>query len=311
MPSAYLAFEVYIDNGDNSTTPVASHVVKVYNASLGVALADLATDASGHVSGGTLNVAAGTLIRFSVVLDDFNCGYAEAVTDSGHSMDVILKPSGGANIVLRPTALPTWYPEAEVDPVEVELFKQELDSDNKFVGAPESLGRFPSVGRISIRNNPVTDVLVRFYLIAYAGDDTPDVSSLADALQVTVPVKRETDAPTVTLIGAATNTLIELSVTGYTKFAAKRKLRASPNADMSGATETITDYSGHEMPSVVPLTRPAAAGVETIYVAISHSSGGAFGAESAPQGFTFTDAGGSGGSTGGGGGYWKTDPYDL
>jgi len=72
-------------------------------------------------------------------------------------MDLILKRSGGANVVLRPQARPNWYPTAEVDPVEVEIFKQELDADGKFAGAPVSLGRFPSVGSLTIDNNPDTD----------------------------------------------------------------------------------------------------------------------------------------------------------
>lgn len=226
-------------------------------------------------------------------------------------MDITLKRSGGQNVVLRPQGRPAWYPPAHGESVEVEIFVMELNADGSHAGAWASLGRYPSTGRALLQNTPVTDKNLLFAFVSYTADGVPDVSSLEDAVQVSVPFKRETGAPVVTLIGAATNTRIELQVTGFTNFAAKRKLRVSPNADMSGATETITDYTGQKMPEVVPITRPAASGTETIYVRISHSSGGAFGAESAAQAFTFTDAGGSGGSTGGGGGYWKTDPYDL
>lgn len=226
-------------------------------------------------------------------------------------MDILLKPSGGPNIVLRPQARPTWYPPAHGEAVEVEIFKRELDSDGRFAGAAISLGRFPSTGSISIPNNPVTDKNLLFYVVSYSADGTPDVSALEDAVQVSVPFRRETEAPTVSLIGAATNTLIELEVSGFTQFATRRKLRVSPNADMSGVAETVTDYTGLEMPTVVPISRAAAAAAATIYVAISHSSGGSYGEESAPQAFTFADASGSGGSSGGGGGYWKKDPYEL
>ena len=39
-------------------------------------------------------------------------------------------------------------------------------------------------------------------------------------------------------------------------------------------------------------------GTRTVWVRISHSSGGAFGAESTAQSFTYADSGGSGGDTG-------------
>ena len=54
MPSNFTGFDVLIDNDDGTTTPVASHAVHVYDATHSVALADVATDASGHVASGTL-----------------------------------------------------------------------------------------------------------------------------------------------------------------------------------------------------------------------------------------------------------------
>lgn len=225
-------------------------------------------------------------------------------------MDIILKRSGGQNVVLRPQARATWYPPAHGEAVEVEIFRRELDADGRFVGAAVSLGRFPSTGKLSIPNNPVTDKNLLFYLVSYSADGTPDVSSLEDAVQVSVPFKRETDAPAVTQVGAATNTLVELAVEGFSRFAAKRKVRTSPAANMSGATETVTDYTGQEVPRIATIERAEAPGSLTIYVAISHSAGVTYGPESVPLAVTFATSGGTGGSTGGGG-YWKQDPYGL
>jgi hypothetical protein len=73
--SDYAAFDVLIDNNDGTAV-----VVKVYNVTGSAALSDIAADSSGHVAGGTLAVAAGTKIRFSVQRADGLCGYAEQIT---------------------------------------------------------------------------------------------------------------------------------------------------------------------------------------------------------------------------------------
>jgi hypothetical protein len=80
MPSDYAAFEVLIDNDDGTTSPVPSQTVGVYDVTNDVALSDTASDANGHVAGGTLAVAAGTTIRFSAALANGHCGYKEEVT---------------------------------------------------------------------------------------------------------------------------------------------------------------------------------------------------------------------------------------
>lgn len=80
MPSNFLTFDVLIDNDDGTATPVGSQTVKVYDVTHATALADKASDANGVVAGGTLPVAAGTLIRFSVSRADGLNGCAEQVT---------------------------------------------------------------------------------------------------------------------------------------------------------------------------------------------------------------------------------------
>jgi len=71
--SSYAGFEVKVAV-EGVEYPVASTTVKVYDiedsdptdGSGAIALSDLTTDGSGHVAAGTLAIAAGRLVRFSV-----------------------------------------------------------------------------------------------------------------------------------------------------------------------------------------------------------------------------------------------------
>jgi hypothetical protein len=78
--SAYAAFDVKTQALDGSSAPVPLQTVKVYDITHSTALADLTTDANGHVAAGTLAVAAGTAIRLSFLMTDGRCGYSEIVT---------------------------------------------------------------------------------------------------------------------------------------------------------------------------------------------------------------------------------------
>jgi hypothetical protein len=80
MASSYAAFDVVIDNGDGTRTAVASHAVTVYDVTNSAALADTATDVNGHVAADSVSPAAGTTLRFSVILTNGQVGYSEAVT---------------------------------------------------------------------------------------------------------------------------------------------------------------------------------------------------------------------------------------
>jgi hypothetical protein len=199
-------------------------------------------------------------------------------------MDIVLKRSGGQNIVLRPQARATWYPDAVTDAVEVEFFKRLLDADGRFTGAPISLGRYPSTGRIEIPNNPDEDKNVRIFAIAYSADGTPDVSSLEDAQQVTILVKRETDAPTIGQVGDATAENVTVGVSGYTRFARKRRVRIAESLDGSGAlvnpTTNITDAAGGRLGDYIDISR---AGIFT--PTFAYTSG-----DPAETGFTKTGA---------------------
>lgn len=67
MPtSSYEGFDVYVENADGSRTPLASQTVKVYDVTNNANLSNLTTDGVGHITGGTLSVDAGTVVRFRV-----------------------------------------------------------------------------------------------------------------------------------------------------------------------------------------------------------------------------------------------------
>ena len=79
--SNYSGFDVIFDpNNGSAPTLLGSQTVHVYDITHSTALADITSPADGHVPGGTLAVAAGTLIRFYVTLADGRCGFVEKVT---------------------------------------------------------------------------------------------------------------------------------------------------------------------------------------------------------------------------------------
>lgn len=66
MPSNYVAFDVYKRPTplSNQWVLVPGATVKVRDITNSANLSDLMADGAGHVAGGTLAVAVGTLIRF-------------------------------------------------------------------------------------------------------------------------------------------------------------------------------------------------------------------------------------------------------
>ncbi|MCA1615056.1 MAG: hypothetical protein LC795_15670 [Acidobacteria bacterium] len=151
-------------------------------------------------------------------------------------MDLILRPSGGQNIVLRPQARPTWYPAPTVDAYEVEVWMQEIDPDTgALLDSPRLLGRFPAVGEFSFPYTPHSDRDVRLYFMPYAADGTPGFPDLRSATQITVLFRRETDAPVIGQVGDATADTVTLGVGGFSEFVRRRRIRIAESLDGGGA----------------------------------------------------------------------------
>jgi hypothetical protein len=153
-------------------------------------------------------------------------------------------------VVLRPQVRPTWRPPAYGEAVEVEIFRREVDADGRILGAWVSLGRYPGTGSLTLDNNPVTDKNLVYAFVSYSADGVPDVSSPDDAPQVGVPFRRETDAPVIGQVGDATSESVTVGVSGYTRFARKRRVRIAESLDGGGAlvnstTAVFDAESGH------------------------------------------------------------------
>lgn len=216
---------------------------------------------------------------------------------------LLLKRSSGSNVILRDQAQPAFYPTATVAPVAADIYVHYSDE-------PASAARFVrSYGpgeTITIPHNPATDRNLVVRAIARSARGVADVSELEDASSFTALFQRETNAPAVVQIGAATQGLLSLSVTGFTQYARARRVRIADDAAMTvNVRVDVVEYGVGLVPTVYQLQRQTSAGqsAQTVYVRISHSSAGVNGPwspESPAQQFTFADSTGSGGTTGGG-----------
>jgi hypothetical protein len=238
--------------------------------------------------------------------------------------DLVLKSSGGANIVLWPMALQRPYPPATAPPASVEVwwsYDDETFANARFVGhfAPGQSGSFPYT--------PDADRDVRLYAVSRSASGTPHVSTLEDAVQVTVLFRRETEAPVIGQNKPATAAELEIGITGFTRFARYRRVTISANADMSDPLAVLlfdsAAYAAHELPRYLTLSRTVGvltteAGLEletedgskltteddattlprTVYITVAHSGGAAWTPESAILEATFAGVDGTPGSPG-------------
>jgi hypothetical protein len=215
-------------------------------------------------------------------------------------MDIIGRDSGGINPVGYPGVLPPFYSPSTVRPARVEVWWR---YEGEIPSAARLIGRFLPGQRVKWPYTPVGDKNIILSTISVSAAGVHSVRDIRDAPEFLVVFQRETDAPTVVQVGAATHTLITLAISGYSSLAFKRKVRTADNSAMTtNLDEEISDVgAGNTLPRLVYLTRPdPGSGTRTIYVRVSHSSGGAFGAESTAAAFTWADDGGSGGGTGDG-----------
>lgn len=209
-------------------------------------------------------------------------------------MDLILKPSGGQNIVLRPQARPAWQPEATVDAHTVELYKQEVDpATGSYLGGPILIGRFAPEGKVAVRHNPDTDRDVILYALPYSASGAAGFPEVRQATQAYVLFRRETDASVIGLTSNVTVDTAEIGITGFTRFARFRRLRVWADSGMTTMLrEVLLDsdsYGSHELPRYFTLMREAAAlTVEPSGGALTTEAGGDLGAET--EGSSLPDA---------------------
>jgi hypothetical protein len=214
--------------------------------------------------------------------------------------DVIGRDSGGRNPLGYPGVLPPFYSATTVRPALVEVWWR---YEGEIPSAARLIGRYLPGQRVSFPYTPIGDKNIILSTISISAAGVRSVRDIRDAKEFLVVFQRETDAPTVTQVGAASYTLITLAIAGYSALAFQRRVRTADDAGMTTNLDMqITDVGpGATLPRLVYLTRPTpGSGTRTIYVRVSHSSGGAYGTESAAAAFTWADSGGAGGGTGSG-----------
>lgn len=107
-------------------------------------------------------------------------------------MDIIVKQSGGHNVVLRPQALPRWYPPPTTEAATADVYWR---FDDEPPNAARWAGTFNPGATGSIPYNPVADQNVVLSVITHSAYGTPDVGSLDDAVSATLLFERSTTDP--------------------------------------------------------------------------------------------------------------------
>ena len=201
---------------------------------------------------------------------------------------ILLKQSGGRNIVLRDQNLAAYYPAAQVAAASAQIWMHEIGEERS---SAKMLGVFPvNKSQINLPLNPSTDNGVVLLINPLGPDGTPRFSSLDDCKQIVVPRNRETSAPTLGQVGAATAEMVTIGVEGYTQFARRRKFRIADNSGMTDASVVISDYAGKEVPKFIDILRTAGLVPDFSWNGTS---------DPAANGFTKTGSGTTASATGG------------
>jgi hypothetical protein len=161
------------------------------------------------------------------------------------------------------------------------------------------IGAYAPGATVSYPFNPLADRNIYVGTISVAIDGARSARDLNEAHWELLQFQRETAAPEVTQVGASSHARITLAIGGYSTLAIKRRVRTADNAGMTTNLD-VQEFEaspGDVLARVVYIDRSdVGAGTRTIYVRVSHSSGGDYGAESTTQAFTFADDTGVGGT---------------
>lgn len=171
---------------------------------------------------------------------------------------LILKPCTGPSLILRPQDRPAYYPAATTEAAYVIVYWRVRRTDGT-VDAWHEHDRIAPTAATTIHHNPNVDQLVDVALMPISASGVPGFASIEEAFAATAVYQREIEAPVISQVGVATQDLIILAIDGYTKFATKRRVRISDNAQMASAVETITDAGDQVLPRVLNVWRAGAA----------------------------------------------------
>jgi hypothetical protein len=170
-------------------------------------------------------------------------------------MDIVARASGGKNIIARPMARAAWYPDATVQPSQIEVYWR---YSNESPAAGRKVGTFNPGAAISIPYNPAIDQDVMIGTISIAPNGVRSVRELADAHWETLVFQRETIAPVIGQVGDSTPDNVTVGVSGFTKFARKRRIRiaeALVMGELDSPSEEIIDAGNEPLAGYIDITR--------------------------------------------------------
>jgi hypothetical protein len=286
MPSYFVGFDLLKINSYGLTYKVPNQAVQVFNVTGNAALPATASDEFGVVAGGQLNVAPGTLVRFSVA------GYTPVIERTTTAAENLF---GVAELSLL---LEDTFTEVAQEPEYNEVYiRTDQNSD------PVRVGTVQSGGTLTIPFNPAQDSAIKIYSIARGADGTAHTFDLMNAAATVVTPNREVSVPTFSQDGAALNARINFRAANFTSLARLRRIQwASNNTFTANLRQKVEGnaLSTTVLPAEFFIDRDTnLANAETVYVRIAHSSGSSlFGTWSDIRTASFTDAGGGGGSGG-------------
>lgn len=226
-------------------------------------------------------------------------------------MSAISRLCRGQHLFSRQADAVRWYPTPTSPAAYVEVWAVDTDAPIDFEHA-KFVGRFaPNQKDVSIDFNPAQDRYKQLRAVSYSAAGVPSVRYLDDAPAITVLFNRLTAACTLSQVGAATETSVQIQVTDFdTTLVVARQVQVSTvNTFATTLIDAVDVGAAAIAPSIFVYGNPS----DVIYVRVrhsSHGSGGPWSAWSAVLSATFANPGGGGGSPGGGGGYGR-DPYEY
>jgi hypothetical protein len=172
-------------------------------------------------------------------------------------MALVLKPSGGINILLREQKLPAYYPAATTPAARVRVF---WHYDDEAPGAAREVpGMYSPGSEIRIPYNPDVDKNIVVRTISYSASGVPDVRSLEDAISATLIHQRVTEAPIIGQYFDAQPDSVTIAIADTPTLARKRRLKVSESLSGGGALVdpgiTVFDSAGGELGRQLTISR--------------------------------------------------------
>lgn len=174
-------------------------------------------------------------------------------------MNIVLKPSGGNNIVIRPQAVAPYYPTGAVNAAHIDVYWRTIADDGS-VSSWSKLGTFSPGASYAFPFVPMTDTNVELSTISYSSSGVPSARNPNEGVRTTVAVQRETNIPVVAQVGDATADNVSIGISNYGQYARKRRIRIAESLSMGALVSPIVedfDAGVDTLPAIVDILREA------------------------------------------------------